>query len=236
MSIRKIIVVICVYVVAVNFGYAQYRRIHDAGFWASLIGDGKINKKIFYRAMWRWRQTGNFLVPNSYYFDFGIGYKITSNFKFSLHYAFNPTRAFAGYYRNIHQYYVSVSYKYPINKYLELINRVIMQHATHLFVTDFWNDNGYKPYYRTDIRERVGFQINLSSHSNIFAADEIMYTISYTPIFLTRNRFYCGYETALTPSLKGKFYFVLQSAYHSLNSYNYDLFIYGIDLSYKLPW
>lgn len=233
---RRVLPILIFCCVSIDSVFSQPQRISEIGFWASLVANGKINKKTFFGVMGRWRQASNFLIPDSYYFDFSVGYKVLPGLKLALHYAYNPTYLTEGYFRDVHQYYILAAYKYPVNKYLELNNRIIAQHATHLFFTDFLGDNHYKPYYRTDIRERLGMQVNLSAKSYIYADNEIMYTVSQDPVSFTRNRLYTGYATQLSSSVKAEFYFVLQSGFRRWKARNYDLYILGIDLNYKLPW
>lgn len=206
-------------------------RINDAGGWLSLGAKYELNSKQEVTGMLRFRQYENFTMLNSWYVDVGYAYKISEVLKVSIHYALNPTRTKDNYFRNLHQYYIRADYKKFINKYFTICNRLIIQH-TNRFIVDM--DNGYKPYYRTDFRARLGFSYHLSAASNIFFHNEWMYTLSEGPVELKRNRVYTGYEKEVNNFLSVKIYFVLQSSFHKQKSPNTNHFIYGIDLNFKL--
>jgi hypothetical protein len=208
-------------------------RIKDVGGWLSLATNYKFNQKQSISIMGRIRQYENFTQTNSWYVDIGYSFKFANTLKVSVHYAINPSLTSQNYFRNIHQYYLRIDYKKFINKYFTFYNRIISQHSTHLFLTDF-NDNGYKPYYRTDLRERTGFSYNLNSSSEIYLHNEWMFTISQNPVELRRNRLYCGYEKKVNDKISYKTYFVLQSSFHKRKSADRDYFIFGLDINFNL--
>lgn len=225
----RILLLILIFVVSVS---AQ-NRIQDAGAWLSVAASYKVNQGQELTAMGRIRQYENFTRLNSWYIDVGYAYRFTENFKMSLHYAFNPSVAVQNYFRTIHQYYSRMDYRKFMNKYLTFHNRIILQHSTHRFLTDF-TDNGYKPYYRTDFRERLGASYNLSATSEIYVHNEWMFTLSQSPIELRRNRLYVGYEKQYSKKWAVKYYFVLQSSFHKRKSPDRDFFIFGIDMNFEL--
>lgn len=208
-------------------------RINDAGAWLSAGVTYKMKSHQDIKIMSRFRVYDNFSELNSWYIDAGYGYRFSSSFKLSLHYAFNPTLTLQNYFRYLHQYYIRADYRQFINKYWTLHNRIIVQHTTHRFVTDI-QDNGYKPYYRTDLRERVGFSYNLSSSENIYIHNEWMITLSDNPVELRRNRLYAGYEKDINNFTNIKCYFVLQSSFHKRKSPNTNHFLFGIDLNFMI--
>ncbi|MCX7728030.1 MAG: DUF2490 domain-containing protein [Bacteroidia bacterium] len=211
-------------------GFAQ-NRINDAGAWVSIGFNYKVNQNQQIKLMGRIRQYENFTETNSWYTDIGYEYKINSLIKISLHYAFNPTRTRENYFRNFHQYYIRTDFKKFINKYFTLYNRIIFQH-TNSYIVDI--DDGSKPYFRTDFRERVGVSYHLSSTSNIFLHNEWMYTLSEYPVELRRNRLYTGFEKDINEVVNTKLYFVLQSSFHKRKTPNTNHFIFGFDINFTI--
>lgn len=207
-------------------------RVSDVGMWLSLAVQKDVSSKQWISIMGRIRQYENFSRMNSWYMDAGYGYKLHRNFKFSLHYALNPSLTSRLYYRNLHQYYLRLDGRHFINKYFTFYSRIILQHTTHRFFTDI-QDNGFKPYYRTDFRVRIGGAYNLDARSRIYLHDECMYTLSAIPIELRRNRVYAGYEKSISKMVEVKIYFVVQSNFHKRNNFNYDYFILGCDWTFK---
>jgi hypothetical protein len=227
---KRIILFCCVLINSIFF--VAQNRIYDTGMWLSIGANYKLNSKISFSLLSRVRQYENFTETNSWYIDFGQAYKY-KDFKVSIHYAFNPTKTLENYFRNIHQYYIRVDYKKDINKFLSIQKRIIFQHATHRFLSDL-QDNGYKPYYRTDLRLRMGVRFKTSARSNIFLHDEIMFTLSRIPLEITRNRVYTGYQKKLSEKLETKLYFVVQSSFHKRNSPNITYCIIGCDFIFSL--
>ncbi len=207
--------------------FAQY-SILDMVARYSLVAKYDINKRQYLSGMFRFKMLENFTELDSWRVDIGYGYKFSPSLKISVHYSFNPEITTQNYYRNIHRYYLRADYHYFINKYLTIQNRVIFQHFTHRFLTDI-QDNGYKPYYRTDIRERIGFSYNISARAAIYLQDEVMYNLSECPLELKRNRIYLGYEKKVNKKWTTKVYFIVQSSLHRNNSPNRHYFIFGWD-------
>lgn len=226
---KKILIItfISFFISICDIFYAQ-NRILDFGGWFSFATKYNINNKHSLSAMVRIRQYENYTELNSWYIDVGYAIRSSSSLNISFHYAFNPSITIQNYYRNIHQYYIRTNYRYFVNKYITLHNRIIFQHATHRFVTDI-QDNGYQPYYRTDIRERVGISYQLSSLSSVYLYNEIMYTLSDIPVEIRRNRIYAGYEKQINDKWTTKMYFVIQSLFHRKKTPNYHYFILGWD-------
>lgn len=206
-------------------------RINDAGAWLSLAVSYKTSSNQELSVMARYRQYENFTQANSWYVDMGYAYRISPAFKLSLHYALNPTRTKENIFIPLHQYYLRMDYRKFINKYFTFYNRIILQH-TNRFIADI--DNGSKPYYRTDFRERMGISFNLSSVSNIYLHNEWMYTLSEIPVELKRNRLYIGYEKVFRSTFSAKWYFVLQSSFHKRKNPNTNHFIFGMDLNINI--
>lgn len=215
-----------------NLIYSQ-TRINDAGARFSIKLRYKLNEKEYLNLMYRTRILENFSELNSWFIDAGYGYKINNDLKISLHYRFNSSITNNNYFRTLHRYYLRADYRQFINKYWILHNRIILQHTTHRFVTDI-QDNGYKPYYRTDLRERIGFSYNLSSSDNIFLHNEWMFTLSDNPVELRRNRLYVGYEKDINDDTNIKCYFILQSSFHKRKNPDTNYFIFGIDINFMI--
>ncbi len=214
-----------------SFFFYSQNRINDAGAWLSLGANYKTYSNQAVSVMFRFRQYENFTQLNSWYVDIGYAYRILSSLKLSLHYALNPTQTRYGVFIPLHQYYIRMDYRKFLNKYFTFYNRVIVQH-TNRFIADI--DNGSKPYYRTDFRERVGIGYNISSSSNWFLHNEWMYTLSEIPVEMRRNRLYIGYEKEFNSLLSIKWYFVLQSSFHKRKSPNTNHYIFGMDLTFNL--
>ena len=224
--------IILFFCVLINFILIAQNRIYDAGMWLSMGANYKLNNKISFSLLSRVRQYENFTETDSWYIDFGQAYRYR-NFRVSIHYTFNPTKTLENYFRNLHQYYIRFVYKHDINKYLSIQNRIIFQHTTHRFLSNI-QDNGYQPYYRTDLRLRTGIRFKTSARSNIFLFDEIMLTLSRIPLEITRNRVYTGYRKKISKKLENKLYFVVQSSLHKRNSPNVIYFIIGYDLVFLI--
>jgi len=216
-----------------SFHIFTQERIKDMGGWFSPSVNYKFSKKHSIIMRWRIKQYENFTQTNSWYIDIGYAFKISRNWRISAHYNFNPSRTNQNYFRNIHRYYLRMDYKKSLNKYITFHNRTIVRYSTHLFLTDF-KDNGYKPYYRTDLRERIGVSYNLSSSDKVFIHNEWMIVLSQSPIELKRNRFYCGYEKKVSKTFNLETYFVFQSTFHDKKSPGRDYFILGLDMNFNL--
>lgn len=206
-------------------------RILDAGGRLSFTAQYDITQQGYLSMMFRVRQMENFTELNTRLVEISYGYKFSPYLRLSAHYALRQQLTTQNYYRNIHRYYLRLGYQYFINKYLTLHNRVILQYSTHRFITDI-QDNGYKPYYRTDIRERVGVSWNISSKANVYVHNEFLYTLSNIPIEWRRNRIYLGYEKEWNDKWTMDIYFILQSSFH--NSPDYHYFIIGCDWTLDL--
>lgn len=215
-----------------NYLFSQ-NRINDMGLWLSAQGKYKINKVHSFSVRIRLKFIEN--ISEFVSLNNRLKYTISINdfSKLSFQYSFILKQSDQNYFFNRHRYSLRLDNKKIINKYLTLHNRIILQYSTHRFITDF-EDNGYKPYYRTDFRERVGFSYNLSSTSEIYLHNEWMITLSQTPVELRRNRLYAGYEKQYSDRWAVKYYFVLQSSFHKRKSPDINLFIFGMDINFKL--
>ncbi|GAB4201924.1 MAG: hypothetical protein Fur0023_07100 [Bacteroidia bacterium] len=218
------------FIFCLNPAFSQ-NRINDIGMRISLKTKYELNNRQEITGMMRIRQYENFTELYSWRVDLGYGYRILSSLKISLHYAYTSSRAIENYFRTLHRYYIRTDYKKFINKYLTLYNRIILQHTQHFFLNA---DNGYKPYYRTDFRERIGWSYNLSSSANVYLHNEWMFTLSDTPVDFRRNRLYIGYEKEFKSSLSAKFYFILQSTFHKRKSPDRDFYIFGMDINFNI--
>jgi len=215
-----------------SYSFCAQNRIYDAGGWFSLGAGYKLNNKISFTVSSRIRQYDNFTRTNSWYIDLGQSFKI-KDIRISVHYAFKPSRSMENYFRNIHKYYILFFKKYDINKYFSCMTRIILQHSTHRFITDF-QDNGYLPYYRTDFRIRPGIRYHLSSRTYVYVQDEVMITLSRNPYEISRNRIYSGYTTKIFQNMQTEFYVVVHSSYHRRNKPNMTIFILGCDIIFDL--
>ncbi len=208
-------------------------RIWDVGSRFSFISQYNITSKQYLLTRWRIQVAENFTELTTYRGDIGYGIKILPSLRILARYSFINKMTGENYYRGIHRYSMQLNYNYFFNKYFTLHSRTILQYSTHLFITDI-QDNGYEPYYRTDIRERAGLSYNLSSTSNIYLQDEVLYTLSNYPVELRRNRIYVGYEKKINDKWLTRLYFILQSSFHKKNTPNYHYFIFGWD--WEFDW
>lgn len=205
---------------------AQDREQEAAG-WFSLALKQKISKCISYRTMARFRYGDNVTSLRSWYIDGGLYWHPARNFSLSANYVYAPARVSDHYFRTYHQYYVSANNRIPVNRFWYFSNRVIFQHTSSFFLID----EGYKPYARTDVREKLLLNRRLSRSDRIYIGDEVMSTLFTENTNLRRNRFYAGINHRFTRQFSTDVFFVLQSTFHrKLNS---DQFIYGITLNYK---
>lgn len=202
-------------------------RERDAVSWFSLAVKQKINKRFLYRIMGRIRDSENFSSLRSWYIDGGLYYHMTKNFSLSANYVYAPSRDKDRYFRTYHQYYVSANNKFNINTHWYFSNRVIFQHTSSFFLVD----EGYKPYARTDVREKLMLNKRLTRADRIYVGDEVMTTVFRGNTGLRRNRFYAGLNHKFTKQFSADVFFVLQSTY--LRKINSDQFIYGLTLNYK---
>lgn len=217
-----IVIVLCPFYKA----SAQY-RVNDAVGWLSLSVKQKISKHISYRAMARMRDGENFTLVRSWYIDGGLYYHFKKDFSVSLNYVYAPVREKDRYFRAFHQYYTSVNKKFNLNNYWYLSNRIIFQYTSSFFLVD----EGYKPYSRTDLREKLSLNRRITRKDRVYMGDEIMTTLFTGITELRRNRFYLGLNHKFNKQFSVDAFFVLQS---SLNrKINTNQYIYGLTLNYK---
>lgn len=203
-------------------------RASDMAGWFGLSVKQKISGKLSYRIMGRVRASENITLFKSYYVDGGLYYNFKPNFSISLNYVYAPSRVSNGYFRTYHQYYTSINNKININNYWYLSNRIIFQHTSSFFIVD----NGYKPYSRTDAREKLTLNRRLTRKDRIYIADEIMTTLFIHEADIKRNRLYLGVNHKFTKQLSVDAFFLLQQSFNRRNS-NSDLFVYGVTINYK---
>ncbi len=202
-------------------------RERDAAGWFSLAVRQKITKHLSYRIMGRIRDGENFTLLKSWYLDGGLYYQITKTFLVSANYVYAPARGTDRYFRTYHQYYLSAANKIHLNAYWYLSNRAIFQHTSSFFLVD----EGYKPYARTDLREKLMLNRRLTRTDRMYIGDEVMTTLFTGNTGLRRNRFYADVNHKFTSQFSADVFFVLQSTY--LRKINSDQFIYGVTLNYK---
>ncbi|MCX8081488.1 MAG: DUF2490 domain-containing protein [Bacteroidia bacterium] len=205
----------------------------DLGAWLSVGCNIRFHQKHQVNTMVRFRQYEYFTDFNSWFYDIGYQYRVSGEFRVALHYAFNPSKTNENYFRNFHQYYVRMNYLKRINKYFSLNVRGILQHTTHLFITDF-HDNGYRPFYRTDLRLRPGILYNISSTLNLFLQNEVLFVISRNPAEFRRNRFNLGVQKKLNKKINLTVFVLVQSIFNRRNSPDMHQGIIGLDLNYFL--
>ncbi len=206
---------------------AQNRGKDMAG-WFSLAIKQKIYNKLSYRMMGRVRDSENLTSIKSYYIDAGLFYNIKNNFSVSVNYVYSPSKESDTYFRTFHQYYTSINNRFKINDYWYLSNRIIFQYTSSFFIVD----NGYKPYARTDAREKLMLNRRLTRADRVYIGDEIMTTLFIQNFELRRNRIYIGLNHKFTKQLSVDAFFVLQSTFNRKKNNN-DLFVYGLTLNYK---
>lgn len=226
---QKIIITFLISVISIRAQFVE----HDFGFWLSLGYNVRLNDKHQVNTMFRFRQYDNFSEFNSWYYDVGYQYKIHDKWRVALHYAFNPSKTNENYFRNLHQYYFRINYVEPVNKYISLNCRVILQHTSHLFIFNGFQDNGYRPYNRTDFRLRPGISYRLNSRTELFFRNEWMYVVNSSPIIWRRNRLQFGTEKKWNKSFRTSVYFTLQSMLNRRNSYPLNQYIFGFDALYQ---
>ncbi|MES2131734.1 MAG: DUF2490 domain-containing protein [Bacteroidota bacterium] len=207
--------------------HAQNRATDMSG-WLGLAIKQKISDKLSYRIMGRVRATENMTLLKSYYVDAGLYYNFKPNFSISLNYVYSPSKVSDGYFRTYHQYYTSINNKININNYWYFSNRIIFQHTSSFFIID----QGYKPYSRTDAREKLTLNRRLTRKDRVYIADELMTTLFIPDVDLKRNRLYLGVNHKFTKQLSVDAFFLLQSTFNRKNS-NSDLFVYGVTINYK---
>lgn len=203
------------------------QRTKDMAGWLSLSIKQKIYKNFSYRLMARLRDTENLTSLSSYYIDAGLFYHLTNNFSLSLNYVYAPSRGDDSYFVNYHQYYASVNNKVKINDYWYFTNRIIFQYTSSYFIID----NGYKPYARTDAREKLTLNRKITRADKVYIADEVMTTLFTGDTQLRRNRFYLGINHRFGKQFSADVFFVLQSTFN--RRANTDVFVYGLTLNYK---
>lgn len=211
-----------------SFQLPAQARERDAVSWFSLAVRQKINKRVSYRIMGRIRDGENFTSVKSWYIDGGLYYQLAKKFSISANYVYAPARDKDRYFRAYHQYYLSAGNKLNLNTHWYFSNRVIFQHTSSFFLVD----EGYKPYARTDVREKLMLNRRLTRANRIYMGDEVMMTLFTGNTGLRRNRFYAGVNHKFTAQFSADVFFVLQSTF--LRKANSDQFIYGLTLNYKL--
>lgn len=209
------------------FQLSAQARERDAVSWFSLAVKQKITKRFSYRIIGRIRDGENFTAVKSWYLDAGLYYQFAGNFSLSANYVYAPARDKDRYFRTYHQYYVSANNKIHLNTHWYFSNRVIFQHTSSFFLVD----EGYKPYARTDLREKLMLNRRLTRADRVYVGDEVMTTLFTGSTGLRRNRFYAGVNHKFTPQFSVDAFFVVQSTY--LRKINSDQFIYGLTLNYK---
>lgn len=202
-------------------------RERDAVGWFSLAVRQKINKHFSYRIIGRVRDGENFTSVRSWYLDGGLYYQLAKNFSMSANYVYAPARDKDRYFRTYHQYYLSANNKFKLNTHWYFSNRVIFQYTSGFFLVD----EGYKPYARTDLREKLMLNRRLTRADRVYMGDEVMTTLFTGNTGLRRNRFYAGVNHKFTTQFSADVFFVVQSTY--LRKINSDQFIYGLTLNYR---
>lgn len=202
-------------------------RAKDMAAWFSLSLKQTIYRKLSYRAMLRLRDGENVSSITSYYVDAGVFYNIRKNFSVSLNYVYAPSRMADHYFTTYYQYYTSINNKIKINNYWYLNNRIIYQYTSSFFIID----NGYKPYARTDAREKLMLNRKITRSDRVYIGDEIMTTLFTGDTQLRRNRFYLGVNHRFGRQFSADLFFVLQSTFN--RKINNDVFVYGLTLNYR---
>lgn len=208
------------------FMQAQLRG-HDAVGWFSLALKQNITSKLSYRIVVRVRDGENFSSVRSWYVDGGLYYRPHRYTSVSLNYVYAPARDQDRYFRTFHQYYISVNNKIPLSRLWYLSNRVILQHTSSFFLID----EGYKPYARTDLREKLMLNRRISRADRLYVGDELMTTLFTGQTGIRRNRLYAGINHKFTKRFSADVFFVLQSTFH--RRVNSDQFVYGLTLNYQ---
>lgn len=214
-----------------NMFYFAQSRIWDAGARGSFLLKYDVNTKSFFTMRSRFLQTENFTQTKRATFDIGYWYKMNPAFRISVHYMYRLHRLKDSYFSPMHRYYIRIDYTYLFNKFFDIKNRLMLQHTTHRFLIDI-QDNGYEPFYRTDVRERVGASYNLSSKESLYFQDEVLVSLS-SPTEIRRNRIYFGYKKVINEKWRTKIYFMVQSTFNKKNSPNYNYLIVGWDWIFK---
>ncbi len=179
--------------------------------------------------MSRIRQNENFSQLKSYYFDLGLFYNFNYKTSISVNYVYAPSKVNYDYFRVFHQYYMSLNNRFYYGKYLFLSNRIIVQQTSHKLIVE----NGYKPYSRTDFREKLTLNWKPIQGYRFYLGDEIMIPVSRTPIEIRRNRLYVGINKKLAKRLSIDAYYVLQSSFHNQRQNNTNDNIFGITINYR---
>lgn len=221
---KNIKIIILLFVSLNLFGQENKK---DAVLWTTLSLQKKLDDKSSLKLVSRARFGDNFSHLNSYYVDIGYFYEIVNNLKVSVNYVYSPTRQTDFTYRRLHQYYASLTYKYDLNSHWAIKSRTIFQHTSHyLFV-----ENGYKPYSRTNFREKLSLNRKISRRNSIYLEDEISIPVFSDQTGIRRNRLYAGFDHAINKQFTLDLFFVLQHVIH--HTYPSTDFVYGFTLNYQ---
>jgi len=226
--LKRTLFLISSLLLVVNFSFSQ-KRTNDAVAWLSVSLEQKVYKKISGRLMSRARQDENFTRLRSYYFDLGLFYNVNYKTSISFNYVYAPARVNYDYFRVFHQYYVSLNNRFYYGKYLFLSNRIIVQQTSHKLIVE----NGYKPYSRSDFRDKLTLNWKPIQGYRFYVGDEIMIPFSKSPVEIRRNRFYAGVNKKIVKRLSVDVYYVLQSSFHNKKRKNSNDNIFGITVNYR---
>lgn len=225
MLISKTVFIIIFFMCVMIKGLAQK---NDASLWPTLSIEKKLYKNISLKLTNRARISENFSRLTSYYHDIGLYLQLFPNCKISADYVFTPNRLTNGSFRNIHQYYLSINNRYFLNAFWYLKNRMIFQHSSsYLF-----SDNGYKPYSKTNIREKISIGRKITRRKSIYLEDELMAPLKNNPFEIKRNRLYTGITHHFNKQMSLDIYFILQSLFHQKITQNN--YIYGFTINYNI--
>lgn len=204
-------------------------RTNDAVGWFSVSLEQKVVKNITARVFSRARFDDNISRLKSYYVDCGLFYNFNYKTSISLNYVYAPSKVKDDYFRTYHQYYISLNTRYYYGKYIFLSNRVIVQQTSHKFIVE----NGYKPYSRTDLRDKITINWKPIQGYRFYIGNEIMIPISSTPVEIRRNRVYAGVNKKIAKRLSADVYFVLQSSFHNKRKKDNNDYVYGFTINYR---
>jgi hypothetical protein len=183
--------------VIVVFNVELIAQREDFRIWFDLKVEKKLTRKLHVEGRGAFRLNENIREVGSYYGDFGIGYKLTPNFRAELHYRFSGKSNDEGYFHKRNRYYVDLIYKIKTGTpfFVSLRGRFQKQYTDiyssedgfnpantfRLAVTPTYKIKQYQPYFRTEIfylydnsdkyfnriRYRVGSQYEFNKRNSL---------------------------------------------------------------------
>ncbi len=209
--------------------FAQY---DDAQLWQNLYFERNLKQKLVIHVNEEGRVTDNWTRPSYIYTDWGITYKASKHWHFTLAYVPILKRQYNDYISLRHQYYFDIVFKQKI-KHFTIYDRQIFQNQ--------YNDINRTPNWKIPsyyLRNKVTVKYTLKHTPFIlYAAEEYYYQISNTQLNgyeSDRMRFYLGifFEKDLVNEFE--LYYLIEPHYHIYQPFTN--WIVGVGYAHKLYW